>query len=243
MTSELPAKIKTDSNLDPFDEATKGSITDRLKYLAKDRGGRVLEKVWGMSASTINGYILRGSIPSLDKASLIATAEGISLEWLAYGIETSQSGTTAALDAISISKCGITASAGGGTFVNTEEDSIVSVSRDWLRQNRLNHAELRIIEARGDSMYPTIADGDDLFLKIAKFHNREKPLDGVFVINLSGLIKVKRLQYDIIKDGYRIISDNSEYSEEFIHRYEIDDQLNVIGEVALVVGKPKSPQD
>ncbi len=223
---------------DPFVGGIKGSITERLQLLAKGKTTRETAKLWGISGATLNLYLNKGSMPSIDRAISIANAEGVSIEWLALGTSDKKDLKKNEVDnLISIKKYDIAASAGGGSLIDTEDSSSISVSRDWLRQNKLLYSELCIINARGDSMEPSIHDGDELVLKLIN-ECPIKPYDGIYVINIDGLLKVKRLEYNFMSDGYRVMSDNMAYSEEFIPRHEIDDRLQVIGKVAKVISDP-----
>ncbi|MFW1345427.1 LexA family transcriptional regulator [Vibrio parahaemolyticus] len=234
---------------DPNIEARNGSIAERLKALANGRGARELAPIWNMSASTINSYVLRGSIPSLDRALSIAIAEGVDLNWLATGeslgeIETRPMKSTPhqALSIRNVEKFNVAASAGGGSYIEEESvEEYYPFSDEFLKRNRLSHAELLIVEAKGDSMAPYIESGDDLLLKRVEF-NADKALSGVHVISIDGHLKVKRLEYSIQRNGYRIISDNPEYPEEFINHEELmQDRMRVIGEVVMVMGRPSQP--
>lgn len=68
----------------------KELITTRLKELAKKGKTREVAEKWGVSPSTLDRYINKGSMPSLDRAISIAIAEGVSLQWLATGSEAQQ---------------------------------------------------------------------------------------------------------------------------------------------------------
>lgn len=232
---------KKKNNSDPFLDEGKGSITNRLIQLAESRTIRETAKLWGVSTATVSLYTKKGGMPSLDRALAIANAEGVKLEWLAYGEDTPINDDTVNVDdLVPITKYDVAASAGGGTFIETEESTIATISSAWLNNHNLPKKGLCIISAKGNSMKPSIQNGDELFLKLIE-DCPDKPFDGVFAINLDQALKVKRLEYSFTMDGYRVISDNKEYTEEFIHRSEIDHRLRVIGEVVLVLGKPATP--
>lgn len=74
-----------------FDGARKESFSRRLKSLIGERSVRAAAKEWGLSFSTLNNYITRGTEPSFVAMQAIAFAEGISLDWLAFGTDDSNS--------------------------------------------------------------------------------------------------------------------------------------------------------
>ncbi|WP_072091973.1 helix-turn-helix domain-containing protein [Trabulsiella odontotermitis] len=73
-----------------FDEARKESFTARLKQLIGNRSVRAAAKEWGLSFSTLNNYITRGTEPSFVAMQAIASTEGVSLDWLAFGFESNK---------------------------------------------------------------------------------------------------------------------------------------------------------
>lgn len=63
----------------------KETFADRLMHLVGNGSVRAAAKKWGLSYSTLNNYLTRGTIPALNVAQSIARIEGVSLEWLATG--------------------------------------------------------------------------------------------------------------------------------------------------------------
>ncbi|MBN6412584.1 XRE family transcriptional regulator [Escherichia coli] len=61
---------------------TKESIPDRLRKLIGKRSVRAAAKDWGLSFSTLNNYLTRGTEPSLSVARQIAMIEGVTIEWI-----------------------------------------------------------------------------------------------------------------------------------------------------------------
>jgi hypothetical protein len=61
---------------------SKESISDRLRELIGNRSVRAAAKDWGLSFSTLNNYLTRGTEPSLSVALQIATVEGVTIEWI-----------------------------------------------------------------------------------------------------------------------------------------------------------------
>ncbi|PHM47122.1 transcriptional regulator [Xenorhabdus miraniensis] len=73
-----------------FVEPTKESIAERLKQLIGNRSVRSAARDWGLSFSTLNNYLTRGTEPSLNVALKISQVEQVSVEWIATGSEMSE---------------------------------------------------------------------------------------------------------------------------------------------------------
>ncbi|EOI6871253.1 helix-turn-helix domain-containing protein [Citrobacter freundii] len=69
-----------------FDTEGKESISTRLRKLIGKRTVRAAANHWGLSFSTLNNYLTRGTEPSLNVAIKIANIEDVSVEWLATGV-------------------------------------------------------------------------------------------------------------------------------------------------------------
>ncbi|MGI2800165.1 S24 family peptidase [Photobacterium damselae] len=234
--NELAVDSEKDKH-DPFLDNKKGSIQERLSMLAKRGTTREIAKKWNISTATLDRYINQGSIPSLERALTIAITENVDLYWLASGTSKEQSINTK--ETISIPKYNVSASAGGGCVIDNEHIiESIEVSSSWLKHKGLSGKSLCLIDAAGNSMEPTISNGADLLVELKTF-SADTALQGIYVINVDGDLKVKRLEYSVLKDGYRIISDNPLYSEDFIKRTELN-RLKVIGEVVMTISKPAS---
>ena len=113
-------------------------------------------------------------------------------------------------------------SAGAGEPVWDEtEEMAVSVARDalaaWARPDRL-----RCARVAGDSMAPTLCDGD----LAAIDHSRVEPLDGqVFAVRTDAGLAVKRLRR--IDERWHLTSDNPDYPPR-----PVTDADRVLGQVA-----------
>jgi len=105
----------------------------------------------------------------------------------------------------------VRASMGAGSV--SENASIlhhIGFRRDWLR--RITSAvpdQLAAISATGDSMEPTLSDGDTVLIDMSRRSSTRE--DGIFVIDYDGLLLVKRLRFDPVRRIVRLISDNPAY--------------------------------
>jgi len=121
----------------------------------------------------------------------------------------------------------VTAQAGAGAVV--EEEAItdrLAFRTEWLRQNfTAAPADLALLDIRGDSMEPTLADGDMVLID----RTRTGQASGIYVLNISGELVAKRL---ILQPGgtVEIRSDNPLYGVRVVADAALD-QLVVVGRV------------
>jgi phage repressor protein C with HTH and peptisase S24 domain len=111
---------------------------------------------------------------------------------------------------IEIPRMAIDGSMGHGA-INYREDIVdkLSVSRRYLSENfnLTAPANLRLITGRGDSMAPTICDGDIILVDTGV---NQIDIDAVFVLARGDELFIKRIQRRL--DGsFLVISDNKSY--------------------------------
>jgi hypothetical protein len=82
----------------------------------------------------------------------------------------------------------------------------IGFSESWLRQLRPGggKAGLSVIRVKGDSMLPTLSDGDEIL--VDERDARDRLRDGVYVLRVDGALMVKRLVRE--GDGFVVRSDN-----------------------------------
>lgn len=123
----------------------------------------------------------------------------------------------------------VRAAAGGGALVHSEQvvDHLAFKS-DWVRHRlRRNPAHLGLIEAMGDSMEPTIADGD---LLLVDFSENKVKDNAIYALSADGDLIVKRIQRNPITGSLTIISDNPRYPPIVLEGHEAA-RLRVVGQV------------
>lgn len=101
------------------------------------------------------------------------------------------------------------------------ESRKLRMSKVTLRNLSINKNEAVATSACGDSMFPTIKDGDTIHIDLG----RKTIKDGrIFAICIGGLFYAKRL-YNLPFGGVRIVSDNSsEFPEESLTAEEIKEK-------------------
>ncbi|WP_172378878.1 helix-turn-helix domain-containing protein [Vibrio sp. Vb339] len=105
----------------------------------------------------------------------------------------------------------------------------------WLRRFGLTEEDARIIICHGDSMEDTLSDGDEVLVDTRELDHPVK--HGVYVVRIGKHVYIKRLKYDIMAEGYNVISDNKEEYDSFIVNEEKLNEFAVIGKVVTTVMK------
>lgn len=130
---------------------------------------------------------------------------------------------------IDIPRLPLSASAGPGAFADDEQPvGAFRVTPQWLRGQGLEAGMLAAISVAGDSMEPTLHDGDEIVVD-----RRQRPLrDGVYVVRIDGALLVKRLEMG--RSGLLLLrSDNKAYDPLELPPAEVE----VIGRVVWKSGR------
>lgn len=110
-----------------------------------------------------------------------------------------------------IPRLDVGASAGPGTLSDGELTiAHIGFNPDWLKRlcgGALDN--LSIIKVQGDSMVPTLADGDDIMVDRGDAASRLR--DGIYVLRRDDALMVKRLAVNPANKRITIRSDNAAY--------------------------------
>jgi phage repressor protein C with HTH and peptisase S24 domain len=115
--------------------------------------------------------------------------------------------------------------AGGGHVVMSEQfGELYAFRKDWLRSVATSPANTVLMMVEGESMTPTISDGDTVMIDLGRTRIKS---GSIFAIGIADTIIVKRLEC-LVDGKTRIISDNRlEYPP-----YDANtDEIRIIGEV------------
>ena len=104
----------------------------------------------------------------------------------------------------------VAAAAGDGIVIDAEyETGRLAFRYDWLRSvTSATPDDLAVITVHGDSMYPTLADGDTILVDLKQ---RTAGIDGVYIIRFGEFVLVKRLLIDPVRREVIISCDNENY--------------------------------
>lgn len=128
----------------------------------------------------------------------------------------------------------VRASAGDGTLVGYEAvDYSLAFPPDYMRRLTSTGPEnLAIIGVVGDSMLPTLKEDDIVMVDRTKTNI---DYDGMFVVRIGDVLKVKRMRWAPGREKIVVLSDNRDkYPAE---QYDHNDGIEVIGRVIWAGGK------
>lgn len=169
-----------------------------------------LSRLIGRNPAYIQQYLQRGSPRQLAERDRALIAQFLNVTEGALG---APARAASAHDAtVAVPRLDIAASAGGGGFAGGEAPvAHFGFDRDWLRQLGVRAGALSLLRVRGDSMAPTLDDGDDILIDGDDAGERLR--DGIYVLRRDGSLLVKRLA----RGGggmVAILSDNPAYPDE-----------------------------
>ena len=165
-----------------------------------------LSRLLGRNPAYIQQFIKRGVPKKLDEEDRrkLARYFGVS-ETLLGGREAEGE------ELIAVPVLDVQASAGPGAFTDHERAKArMRFDPSWLRGMKLDPAQLSVIQVRGDSMAPTLDDGDDILVDQGDAAAGLR--DGIYVLRLDGVLNVKRLIVDRLRQRVSVKSDNPAYT-------------------------------
>lgn len=162
-----------------------------------------LSRLLGRNAAYVHQYLNRGSPKRLAERDRRLLAEFFGVDEALLG------GPTAPADRlVPVGRYDLRAAAGAGAFADSEL-AVAHIAFDpgWLRRVARGRSEqLALIRVAGDSMAPTLGDGDDILLDRGDGASRLR--DGIYVLRLDGGLVVKRLALAGNPSAVTIRSDN-----------------------------------
>lgn len=191
-----------------------------LGALIAEQGASLAElsRLLGRNPAYLQQYLLRGTprhLAERDRARLARY----------FGVPEARLGGAAVEGMVEVARLDVGASAGPGGLVEGEAlRRPGAFSPALLRQLGVRAEAASIIRVEGDSMLPTLADGDEIL--VDRDRRRVEGRGGVFVVRLDGELIVKRLRPAL--GGVEIVSDNPDWPVRFARMAEIE----VIGRVA-----------
>lgn len=194
----------------------------------------------GLPQGYIRGVIRedeKRAIPNIDKASKIAEALGLELyfgpprDYQPVNIVPPKDD-----DFAKIPLHEATLSAGNG-YVNGDDVVVGALAfrRDWLKKLGVSASRARVARVHGDSMAPTLSDGDMILIDtsktdvLARSKSSRRRAPPIYAFVEDGVARVKRIEL-VDTDFFAVMSDNPEFKTEF-KRLATISSMQIIGRV------------
>ena len=178
-----------------------------LERLIAERGEDYagLSRLIGRNPAYVQQFIKRGTPKALPEKErrLLARYFGVPEARLG-GPEPEQ----VAAEHVPVPRLDVGASAGPGRFAEDEgAHAHVAFDARWLRRLAAGDpARLSMIRVEGDSMVPTLADGDEILVDLGDAGDRLR--DGIYVLRMEDALLVKRIALGPARERLSVSSDN-----------------------------------
>ena len=211
------------------ENALADAIRDRLNAL--ETNAFAVEKKYGLPEDAIRSILKGGrkSGTSINRAQEICAALGIEL-YIGPPRETGPVYNVSldSADYAAIPRLDARLAAGGGAINDqAERTGALAFRRDWLRARGISPSEACLMHVTGDSMGPTLHDGDLVMIDQRRRDIRNRRVYAL--IDRDGEARVKRL--DLIPEQLVILtSDNPAHPAETRQGDDMN-RLRILGEI------------
>jgi hypothetical protein len=180
-----------------------------LERLIAEKGEdyAALSRLIGRNPAYVQQYIKRGTPRRLAEEDRRLLADYFGIDEALLGGR--PGGGAEAADLVSVARLDVGASAGAGALGDQERAlGRIGFDRQWLRRIGVARGgQLSVIRVQGDSMVPTLADGDEILVDHEDGAGRLR--DGIYVLRIEGALVVKRVA--VSPAGISVRSDNPAY--------------------------------
>lgn len=176
---------------------------EALAALMVERGASLAElsRVIGRNPAYLQQYLRRGTPRTLAEQDRARLARYL-------GVPEARLGAPVPAGLVEIARIDLGASAGPGRLAEDEaRRHPAALDPALLRQLGVRAEAASMIRVEGDSMEPTLSDGDEILVDRDRREVRGR--GGIFVIRADGALMVKRLRPAV--GGVEVLSDNSAY--------------------------------
>lgn len=204
----------------------KSEFVRRLKQAVEQAGGnQAVASKSGVPLGSLNNYLRGVNEPKASVLAKLAAATGRSMDWLlALGPTPSEAGAMRAgmrlsskaggdlavlVDSIvNIERLAFAGSAGTGALVIEEMGDMAPVAKDLLQRLHLRPEHARVLDAVGNSMLPTIHNGDPLIVDVSPDARTRIWDDAIYAFTIGDEAFIKRLRRE--PGQLMMVSDNAE---------------------------------
>ena len=190
-----------------------------LDRLIAERGENYadLSRLIGRNPAYIQQFIKRGTPRKLDEEDrrILARYFGVAESVLgspSMAVATPLPRARGLPAVVAVPRLSLGASAGAGSLDEDERAAgVMAFDARWLRHLGVQPQRVSIIRVDGESMAPTLNDGDDIMVDHEDDAHRLR--DGVYVLRLDGVLMVKRVAMGPLRGRFSVLSDNAHYPD------------------------------
>jgi SOS-response transcriptional repressor LexA len=172
-----------------------------------------LSRLLGKNAAYIQQFIKRGTPKQLTEKDRKTLARYFGVSEEALGGPGADVGGDGEERLVRVPKLNVGASAGPGAIPGSEIASAhIGFDPKWLKSlSGGRPADLSLIKVQGDSMSPTLVDGDDILVDARDAVERLR--DGIYVLRSEDALMVKRIALSPAARRVAVKSDNDAYPD------------------------------
>ncbi|WP_205480251.1 S24 family peptidase [Sphingomonas arenae] len=186
-----------------------------LERLCQERGEDFasLSRLVGRNPAYIQQFIRRGTPRRLGESERRTLARYFAIPESRLGGPPEEEISSDRFGLVPITRSSVRASAGPGAIPAEERDKpFFAFDERWLRQlTGASPDNLTVIRVEGDSMEPTLHDGDDILVDRSDAGSRMR--DGIYVLRIDEALVVKRLALHPVTRRVTVQSDNPAYAD------------------------------
>lgn len=175
-----------------------------------------VSRLLGRNAAYIQQFIKRGVPRKLDGDDRRTLARHFGVDESELGGPKPERGLGARLGDFLLvpyyQAIGASAGAGAALAEREEAESALAFRRDWIASLSASPPDLlSVIKVQGDSMLPTLGDGDPIL--VDRSDTAERLRDGIYVMRSEDTLIVKRVTRSPTSRHIRLTSDNPVYPD------------------------------
>jgi phage repressor protein C with HTH and peptisase S24 domain len=181
-----------------------------------------LSRLLGRNPAYIQQFVRRGTPRRLDERDRHILARFLGIDEVLLGAPEDSGAVTKQTagerphaprwrtSIVAVPRLTLGASAGPGSLDGQEQRAgTLSFDQRWLRDLGAQPEGLSIIRVDGESMAPTLGDGDEIMVDRSDGSDRLR--DGIYVLRMSDVLMVKRVARGPRRDRFSVRSDNPLY--------------------------------
>jgi phage repressor protein C with HTH and peptisase S24 domain len=182
-------------------------LEDLIRERREDYAG--LSRLIGRNPAYVQQFIKRGTPRRLAEEDRRRLARYFEIDEALLGGPSAPPPGEAS-DLVAIPRLDVAAAAGAGALDPAERAlGRIGFEPQWLRRLGVDPASASLIRVDGDSMAPTLSDGDEILVDRGDAARRLR--DGLYVLRLGDALVVKRVAVGPAGRRLSILSDNEAY--------------------------------